>query len=338
MTSPAPVARRPRVLSGIQPSGRLHLGNYLGALRNWVRDQESYENYFCIVDLHAMTVLPDPAALRAAVTELAGLYLACGLDPTRCEIFVQSHVPAHNQVGWLMECFAPMGWLERMTQFKQKSADAGRERVSTGLFTYPALMAADIVLYEADLVPVGDDQRQHVEFCRDIVQRLNARVGSELLKVPKTLTPQAGARVMGLDDPTAKMSKSLGLINEGHAIYLLDSPAVARKKIMRAKTDVGPVVSDAPEPGVANLLDIFAACAEVTAEAAHAQFVGQGYGALKAGVADAVVAVLEPLQQRYAELAADPTQLHRSLADSAARVSVIADATLLRIQQAVGLR
>lgn len=334
----SPDSKRPRVLSGIQPTGQLHLGNYLGALRNWAADQDRYENYFCIVDLHAMTVPPEADSLRQAVLELAATYLAAGLDPEKCEIFAQSRVPAHNQLGWLMECFTPMGWLERMTQFKDRSARAGRERVGTGLFTYPALMAADIVLYDTDYVPVGDDQRQHVEFCRDLVQRMNARWGSEVLRVPQVLTPRAGARVMGLDDPTAKMSKSLSQNSPGHAILLLDAPDVIRRKIMRAKTDASPAVTPEPEAGVTNLLDIYSACAGVSPDVASREFVGKGYGVLKSAVADVVIAELGPLQERYSQFIADPAELSAKLARSSERVEGIADATLLRVQRAAGLR
>lgn len=328
---------RSRVLSGIQPSGELHIGNYLGALRNWVADQDTYENYFCIVDLHALTVLPDAGDLRRRSLDLAALYVACGLDPERCEIFVQSHVPAHAELGWIMECFSPMGWLERMTQFKQKSKGAGRERVGVGLLTYPSLMAADIVLYDADFVPVGDDQRQHVEYCRDVAQRINTMRG-DVLKIPQPLIRREGARVMGLDDPSVKMSKSAGGERPAHAVFLLDSPDRARKKIMRAATDSNPAVAEPLGPGVANLLDIYAAVHRVPAADALREFSGTTYGNLKGAVADAVVDTLGPIQSRFHQLRDDPGELDRLLTRSAERVNAVAEATLQRVYRAVGLR
>jgi tryptophanyl-tRNA synthetase len=330
-------ASRPRVLSGIQPDFGLHLGNYLGALRNWARDQDRFENYFCIVDLHALTRHPDPDRLRALTLELAGMYIACGLDPARCEIFVQSHVPAHSQLSWILETLTPMGWLDRMTQYKARSEAQGRERVNTGVFTYPVLMAADILLYDADFVPVGEDQRQHIELCRDLAQRLNSQRG-DVVRVPAPLISTVGARVMGLDSPEEKMSKSIAAVRPGHAVLLLDPPDVVRRKIARATTDTEPAVHKPVGPGVANLLEIYAAFNEVSAEAALAEFEGKRYSVLKSAVADAVIAALTPIQARYAELRADEDGLRRVLAESAARVHVVADATLQRVEQAVGLR
>jgi tryptophanyl-tRNA synthetase len=331
------VAPRPRVLSGIQPDFSLHIGNYLGALRNWVRDQDEYENYFCIVDLHALTQHPDPERLRSLTLELAGLYLACGLDPARCEIFVQSHVPAHSQLCWILETLTPMGWLDRMTQFKARVQVQGRERINTGVFTYPVLMAADILLYDADFVPVGEDQRQHIELCRDLAQRLNSQRG-DVLKVPEPLIRSVGARVMGLDTPEEKMSKSSAVDRPGHAVLLLDPPELVRRKIARATTDTKPAVEPPVGPGVANLLDIYAALTGLDDAAALREFEGKTYSVLKGAVADAVVDALAPIQHRYAEIRADEAGLYRVLADSAARVRLIADATLHRVQEAVGLR
>ena len=331
------ITTRPRVLSGIQPDFSLHLGNYLGALRNWARDQDTYENYFCIVDLHALTTAPDPAQLRELVLELAALYVACGLDPGRCEIFVQSHVAAHTQLAWALECLTPMGWLERMTQFKARSQAQGRERVGTGVFTYPVLMASDIVLYDADYVPVGEDQRQHIELCRDLAQRLNSLRG-DVLKVPEPLIREVGARVMGLDSPEEKMSKSIARERPGHAVLLLDPPDVTRRKVMRAQTDAAPEVRLPIGAGIANLLEIYAALGDTTADAAFAEFEGRQYGALKTCVADAVIAALEPIQRRYAELRADDAELRHMLSSSADRVSVVANATLDRVYRALGLR
>jgi tryptophanyl-tRNA synthetase len=331
------VAPRPRVLSGIQPDFSLHIGNYLGALRNWVRDQDEFENYFCIVDLHALTQHPDPERLRSLTLELAGLYLACGLDPARCEIFVQSHVPAHSQLCWILETLTPMGWLDRMTQFKARVQVQGRERINTGVFTYPVLMAADILLYDADFVPVGEDQRQHIELCRDLAQRLNSQRG-DVLKVPEPLIRSVGARVMGLDTPEEKMSKSSAMDRPGHAVLLLDPPELVRRKIARATTDTKPAVEPPVGPGVANLLDIYAALTGLDDAAALREFEGKTYSVLKGAVADAVVDALAPIQHRYVEIRADEAGLYRVLADSAARVRLIADATLHRVQEAVGLR
>jgi tryptophanyl-tRNA synthetase len=331
------VSLRPRVLSGIQPDFGLHLGNYLGALRNWARDQDQYENFFCIVDLHALTQHPDPERLRALTLELAAMYMACGIDPARCEIFVQSHVPAHSQLCWILETLTPMGWLDRMTQFKARSQAQGRERINTGVFTYPVLQAADILLYDADLVPVGEDQRQHIELCRDLAQRINSQRG-DILKVPAALISTVGARVMGLDSPEEKMSKSIAVERPGHAILLLDPPEVVRRKIARATTDTEPAVKAPVGPGVANLLDIYAALNGIGEEAALHEFEGKTYSVLKGAVAEAIVDALAPIQHRYAELRADEAGLYRVLADSAARVRLVADATLYRVQEAVGLR
>lgn len=328
---------RPRVLSGIQPDFSLHIGNYLGALRNWVRDQDEFENYFCIVDLHALTQHPDSDRLRANTLELAALYLASGLDPGRCEIFVQSHIAAHTELTWILECLTPMGWLERMTQFKARSQQQGRERIGTGVFTYPVLMTSDIVLYDADYVPVGEDQRQHIELARDIAQRLNALYG-DVLKVPEPLIRQVGARVMGLDTPTEKMSKSVAVERPGHAVLMLDPPDAIRRKVRRAQTDTEPAVTPPVGPGVANLLDIYAALTDVSLDRVVEEFSGASYGVLKDSVADSIIETLHPIQRRYAELRADDAALHQLLEQSAARVREVADRTLLRVQRAVGLR
>jgi tryptophanyl-tRNA synthetase len=325
------------VLSGIQPDFTLHIGNYLGALRHWVRDQDEYENFFCIVDMHALTSQPDPDALRSTTLELAALYLAAGLDPRRSEIFVQSHVPAHTQLGWILETLTPMGWLERMTQFKARSQAHGRERVGTGIFTYPALMAADILLYDADLVPVGDDQRQHIEYCRDIAQRLNSMYG-DVVKVPGALIREVGARVMGLDDPTEKMSKSVAVRHPAHAVLLLDPADVIARKIARAQTDAEPEVRVPAGPGVTNLAEIYAALHDTDPQAALEGFAGKPYSALKRATTEAIVNALEPIQRRYAELRADDAALRAVLEKSATRAGTVAGATLERVFRAVGLR
>jgi tryptophanyl-tRNA synthetase len=334
---PDHASSRPRVLSGIQPDFGLHLGNYLGALRNWARDQDRYENFFCIVDLHALTQHPDPERLRALTLELAAMYIACGIDPERCEIFVQSHVPAHSELCWILETLTPMGWLDRMTQFKARSQAQGRERINTGVFTYPVLQAADILLYDADLVPVGEDQRQHIELCRDLAQRINSQRG-DILTVPAPLISAVGARVMGLDAPEEKMSKSIAVERPGHAVLLLDPPDAVRRKVARATTDTNPAVTAPVGAGIANLLEIYAALREISAEAALREFEGKTYSVLKGAVAHAIVDALAPIQARYAALRADDAGLRRVLAESAARVRVVADATLQRVQQAVGLR
>src|SRR2546429_183748 len=234
-----PTPGKPRVFSGIQPSGGLHLGSYLGAIRNWVRDQDTYDNIFCIVDLHTITVPQDPAALRENTLSLAAIYLASGIKKDQA-MFVQSHVPAHTELAWILECFIPLGWLERMTQFKEKSGKE-RGRSSAGLFAYPALMAADILLYDTNFVPVGDDQRQHIELTRDVAQRINHRFG-DISVLPEALIQKSGARIMGPDAPESKMSKSVAANTPGHAIFMLDPPELIRKKLARAKTDAEPAV------------------------------------------------------------------------------------------------
>ncbi len=244
-----------RVFSGIQPTGNLHLGNYLGAIRNWVETQAEYDNIFCIVDLHALTQPIDPKELRQSVRQLAALYLACGLDPRYCHLFIQSHVHEHAEMSWIMECFTPMGWLNRMTQFKAKAGE-NPDSVSTGLYCYPVLMACDILLYQTNYVPVGDDQRQHIEFTRDLAQRFNSLYGQQVFTIPEGLIRTVGARIMALDEPTEKMSKSAP--NPGSRINLLDDPKTIKQKIGRATTDSLRLVTFDPErPGITNLLGIY---------------------------------------------------------------------------------
>jgi len=327
---------KPRVFSGIQPTGGLHLGNYLGAIRNWVRDQDRNDNIFCIVDLHAITLPWDPKELRENTLQLAALYLASGLEMSRTRMFVQSHIPAHAELAWILDCLTPMGWLERMTQFKEKS-ERDRERAGAGLFTYPVLMAADVLLYDAQLVPVGDDQRQHIELMRDLAQRINQRFG-EVFVLPQALIPEAGARIMGLDDPQKKMSKSLADASPGHAVFLLDPPDVVRRKFARAQTDAQPAVRFPAGPGVSNLLEIYRSLRELSRPAVESEFAGKPYTALKEAVAGAVIEALRPIQERYRDLRADDAALTRQLQESAARLAPIANVTLLRVQQAVGLR
>lgn len=322
-----------RVFSGMQPTGNLHIGNYLDALRNWVKLQHEYECIFCIVDLHAITVYQKPEELREKIRQVAGLYLAAGIDPTVSSLTVQSSVPQHAELGWLLTCVTPLGWLERMTQFKAKAEEA--ETIGDGLLQYPVLMAADILLYNAAVVPVGDDQRQHMELARDIAERFNHLYG-ETFVVPKTSLPMVGARVMGLDDPTKKMSKSA--TGSGHAIGLLDKPEEARKKIMRATTDSNPAVDFATMgPGVENLLGIFQAFTDWSDDAMKQHFTGLRYGDLKKTVADAVLAGLEPIQKRYAEVMADPAYLESVLQQGRDRVTPIAAGIVKTAKERMGL-
>lgn len=319
-----------RVLSGVQPTGNLHIGNYLGALKNWVEIQSSYESIFCIVDLHAITIYQQPAELAAKIREIAALFLSVGIDPKQSSIIVQSSVPGHSELAWLLTCVTPLGWLYRMTQFKAKSE--AQDTVGDGLLQYPVLMAADILLYQAGIVPVGDDQSQHLELTRDVAQRFNSLYG-ETFVMPETRLPTVGARIMGLDDPTIKMSKSAPGSN--HAIGLLDPPEVIRKKIARAITDSQPAVDPASMgPGVLNLLTIGQACdPSVTKESVA----GLRYGDFKKRIAEAVVSRLEPIQQRYREITSDPGYLDSVLREGAARVTPIAEDTVRTVKRAMGL-
>jgi tryptophanyl-tRNA synthetase len=322
-----------RVFSGIQPTGNLHIGNYLGALKNWVKIQYDYESIFCIVDLHAVTIYQDPKELQTKIREIAGIFLAAGINPKHSSIIVQSAVHAHAELAWMLTCVTPVGWLYRMTQFKAKS-DA-QETVGDGLLQYPVLMAADIMLYQAHIVPVGDDQAQHLELTRDIAQRFNSMYGDTFV-MPETHMPTVGARIMGLDEPDKKMSKSAQ--GSGHAIAILDPPDVLRKKIMRATTDSNPHVDfETMGPGVANLLTIYQAFTEVTDDAMRAEFTGLRYGDLKKRVAEAVASSLEPVQKRYHEIAADPAYLDGILSEGAARVTPIADSTVELVKSRMGL-
>lgn len=329
--------RKPRVLSGVQPSGSLHIGNYLGALVQWRDLQDTYENFFCVVDMHALTV---PENVRAAgliekTLEVAALYLASGIDPARSTVFVQSEVSAHAELAWVITCVAPLGWLQRMTQFKTKSDVAAT--VGSGLLTYPALMAADILLYEADQVPVGADQKQHIELTRDVAARFNDLFGLTF-KLPNPMIPPTGARVMGLDNPEAKMSKSIAEKVPGHAIGLLDPPGAVKKAIMRAVTDAGTEVRWAEvSPGVKNLLTIFGAITGETPDMVAARYEGRGYGYLKKDLVDVVEAELGPLRARYLELRADPSYLHTVLDQGAERARAVADPVLKRVKAAAGL-
>ena len=323
-----------RVFSGIQPTGNIHIGNYLGAIKHWVASQADLDNIFCIVDLHAITVPQDPEMLKAKTRELAGLLLAAGIDPEMSVLFVQSHISAHAELAWILNCFTPMGWMQRMTQFKEKSGKQ-KEQVSVGLFDYPALMASDILLYHTDYVPVGEDQKQHVELTRDIAQRFNSIYG-EVFKLPEPVIPKVGARIMGLDDPTNKMSKSEEA--PGHAVHLLDPPDVIRSKVMKATTDsLREIRFDEDRPGIYNLLVIYELFTGMSRSDIEARFEGKGYADLKRELGEAVVEGLRPLQSRYQELTADPTYIDSILTESASKLRPIAEKTLEAVKDKVGL-
>ncbi len=322
-----------RVLSCIQPTGDVHLGNYLGALRNWVSGQHKADVFHGIVDLHALTVTEEPGVIGRNTLQLAAVLFAVGLDPDVATVFVQSHVPEHSQLGWIMECTVSFGELSRMTQFKDKSAKREAEFVSAGLFTYPALQAADILLYDANEVPVGDDQRQHIEITRDIAIRFNHRFGDTFV-IPKSVTPPSGARVMDLLNPTSKMSKSGD--DDSGVIYLLDDPAKIEKKFKRAVTDSETeVIFDRErKPGVSNLLEILAAATGTTPQKAAETYTR--YGDLKSAGAQAVIEMLAPIQAKYFELLNDQGELMRLLHKGNARAKQVASKTLSRAQQAIG--
>ena len=330
---------RPRVLSGVQPTGALHLGNWLGAIRNWVDLQETHDTFVCVVDLHAITVTHDPSRLAEDTRSTAALYLACGMDPKRCSVFVQSQVAAHSELCWLLNCVTPLNWLERMIQFKEKAVKQG-DNVSVGLLDYPVLMAADILLYDADLVPVGEDQKQHLELARDIAQqRINARFGCKdtpVLKVPKPLILKEGARVMSLTDGRSKMSKSDP--NEGSRITLLDPPELITKKIKRAKTDPerGLEFGNPDRPETDNLLGLYAILSGKGREQAATECAEMGWGQFKPLLAEATVSALEPIQARYRELMQDPTELDQVLRTGREKAETVANATLERVRDALG--
>ena len=323
-----------RAFSGIQPTGDIHIGNYLAAIKHWVASQAEFDNIFCIVDLHAITVPQEPEILKAKIREVTGLLFAAGIDSKLSTVFVQSHIGAHAELTWILNCFIPMGWMQRMTQFKEKSQEL-KEQVSLGLFDYPALMAADILLYETDIVPVGEDQKQHVELARDVAQRFNSIYG-RTFKVPKAVIPETGARIMGLDDPTKKMSKSE--TGSGHTINLLDSPDTIRSKVMRATTDsLREVRFDENRPGIYNLLVIYEVFAGLSRPDIEARFEGKGYADFKQELGEVIVEGLRPLQSRYRELTADPTHIDSLLAEGASRVRPLAEKTLAAVKNKVGV-
>ncbi|WP_156854570.1 tryptophan--tRNA ligase [Oceanobacillus sp. AG] len=321
------------IFSGIQPSGTLTLGNYLGAIRQFVELQDEYQCYFCIVDEHAITVPQDRLEMRKNIRSLAALYLASGLDPKKATLFIQSEVPAHTQLGWMLQSISYVGELERMTQYKDKST--GKEAVSSALLTYPALMAADILLYQANLVPVGDDQKQHMELTRDLAQRFNNRF-NDIFTIPEIRIPEVGARIMSLQEPTKKMSKSDE--NQRGFISMLDEPKQIEKKIKSAVTDSEGIVKYDKEnkPGVSNLLTIYSSCTGESIEELEKKYEGKGYGDFKQGVADAVVNLLKPIQERYKALIDSP-ELDTILDEGADRASAIANKTVAKAKKAMGL-
>ena len=323
-----------RVFSGIQPTGDIHIGNYLAAIKNWVKMQDNCDNIFCIVDLHAITVAQDPKVLQAKIRETSGLLFAAGIDPVRSTVFVQSNISAHSELAWILNCFIPMGWMQRMTQFKDKSQKQ-KEQVSVGLFDYPALMAADILLYKTDAVPVGEDQKQHVELARDTAQRFNSLFG-ETFTLPEPLIPDIGARLMGLDDPTKKMSKSEAVT--GHAINLLDPPDTIRNKIIRATTDsLREIRFNESRPGINNLLVIYQLLTESSKQEIESQFEGKGYGDFKKALAEVVVESLRPLQESYRGLTAEPGRIDSFLAEGAAKARPTAEKVLTEVKSKIGL-
>jgi tryptophanyl-tRNA synthetase len=331
-------ATRPRrVFSGVQPtSDSLHLGNALGAVTHWAQLQDGYDAFFCVVDLHAITVPQDPDVLRRRTLVTAAQYLALGIDPARCTIFVQSHVPAHTQLAWVLGCFTGFGQASRMTQFKDKSARQGSEATTVGLFTYPVLQAGDVLAYDAELVPVGEDQRQHLELARDVAQRFNGRFGDTFV-VPELLIPPVTAKIYDLADPTSKMSKSAG--TDAGLISLLDDPALSAKKIRSAVTDSEREIryDPAAKPGVSNLLSIQSAVTDVDIATLVDRYAGHGYGDLKKDTAEAVVEFMTPVKIRVDELLAETTELRAVLAVGAARAQEVADTTVNRVYDRLGL-
>jgi tryptophanyl-tRNA synthetase len=323
-----------RIFSGIQPTGRKHLGNYIGAIQQYVAGQDRGEAIYCVVDLHAITVAYEPAGLRESVYDTAATLLAAGLDPERCVFFRQSDVLEHSELTWLLSAVASFGELNRMTQFKDK-ASAQRELVTVGLFTYPVLMAADVLAYRAHEVPVGDDQRQHVELMRDLAERFNTRFG-ETLVVPEVRIPEVGARIMDLQNPERKMSTTGGSVQG--TVYVLDEPAAIAKKFRSSVTDSGSEVRRGPDKaGISNLIEILAAVQERTPEEIEQEFAGSGYGDFKQAVAEAVTAYLQPTRERYGQLRADEGELEAILADGAIKARAIAADTMIAVREAMGV-
>ena len=326
-----------RVLSGIQPThDSFHLGNYLGALKQWVEMQENHDAFYCVVDLHALTVETDPKLLKKRTLLSAAQLIAIGLDPNKCTLFIQSHVPAHNQLAWVFECITGFGEASRMTQFKDKSQKSGADRINVGLFTYPILQAADILLYQPDFVPVGEDQRQHVELTRDIAQRFNSKY-KEIFNIPKPEIIKSLAKINDLQDPTAKMSKSASSM--AGVIELLDTPEATLKKFKSSVTDNGKEIKfdEKLKPGISNLLTIHSALSGKSVSDLESEFSGKGYGDFKAAVAEVVIAKLEPISKRTNELMDDPAELSRVLSNGAQKASEVASTTLKAAYSAIGL-
>lgn len=323
---------RKKIFSGIQPSGELTLGSYMGAIRNWNALQAEYDCVYCIVDLHAITVRQDPAQLRRRCLTQLAQYVACGLDPEKCILFVQSHVPEHTELAWVLGCYTQFGELSRMTQFKQKSQQHA-DNITAGLFTYPVLMASDILLYQADAVPVGADQKQHVELCRDIAQRFNGIYG-DVFTLPEPLIPKVGARIMSLNNPLNKMSKS----DPEGCVNLLDKPEDIRRKFKRAVTDSETAVRFDPDakPGVSNLLTIYSAASGKRVADAEAEFSGQGYGTFKAAVGDAVIELFRPIREESERLLSDKAYLEQIYRQGAERAHSIAIRTLRKVHRKLG--
>ena len=320
--------------SGMQATGNLTLGNYLGALKNWVSLADEYECYYGVMDLHSLTVRQDPAEFRKRARALLTLYIAAGIDPEKNCLYLQSSVPAHAELAWILDCFTYMGELSRMTQFKDKSAKHA-DNVNAGLFTYPVLMAADILLYQTDVVPVGQDQLQHLEITRDIAQRFNSIYG-DVFTIPEPYIGKVGAKIMSLQDPSKKMSKSDE--NPNASIYLMDHPDTIRRKCKRAITDKEATIAYRDEqPGLTNLFDIYCTCTGKTSEEAVAEFQGQGYGQLKEAVGEAVVSILKPMQDRMAEIAADKSYLDKVIKENAERAYYSANKTLRKVKKKIGL-
>ncbi len=328
-----------RVLSGVQPTGALHIGNWLGAIRNWVELQNDHETFVCVVDLHAITVPNDPEDLAKNTLSTAALYLACGMDPKKCSIFIQSQISAHSELCWILNCLTPMNWMERMIQFKEKSIKHG-DNVSIGLFDYPVLMAADILLYDADLVPVGEDQKQHLELARDIAQqRINSRFSKEdkpILKVPEPLIIKESAKIMSLTDARNKMSKSEE--NEGSRIGLLDPPEIITKKIKRAKTDaqLGLEFDNPERPEAHNLLSIYSIISGLGKEKAEKECLEMGWGKFKPLLTEALITSLLPIQSKYKDLMNDPTELNKILEQGKNKAKVVSDKTLRKVKDCFG--
>lgn len=331
------MSAKPVILSGMQPSSdSLHLGNYIGALTNWVEMQDEFDAFYCVVDLHAITVPQDPQELRERTRATAAQYIAAGIDPTKSTLFIQSHVPAHTELMWVLSTITGFGEASRMTQFKDKSSKQGTDAASVGLFTYPILMAADILAYQANVVPVGEDQRQHLELTRDLAMRFNSRFG-ETLTVPEGYILKETAKIYDLQDPTSKMSKSAE--TEAGLLKILDDPAVTAKKVMRAVTDTDSEIRFDREkkPGVSNLLTIYSVLSSQSVAELEKEFDGKGYGDLKKGLAEVVTEAFAPIRQRTQELLADPAELDRILAKAADRASTVAEKTLAAVYDKVGL-